>query len=417
MSTIVVYPGRFHPFHRGHFGVYKSLAQQWGAENVYVATSDKQAPVTSPFTFGDKQDMMIKLGVPGNRIVKVKNPYQAAEVTKDYNPEQDRLIFALGAKDAERISFSPKKDGSASYMQPLPKDPREMKPFGEHAYVTVVPTVTFRVAGADANSATQIRERYIKGNDDLRDQIIMDLYGDVDPKIRAIFDARLDTVKEVTEFVYEQRQRPSARGVALVERILKLERAVQESFVAPDYTRQFLLIVNGEPIAKYDTPEEAKVNADRLHRRNPDFQITIGQEQCDVKMIQRIAENLQSFLREFDPTGYEQYTLYVIWGNSRHKMGTFGSLDDAVEEAQFHMDSRPDAALANWAVTDSRDVVVWEHNPAEIADQMRQSRKIQFRRPDDYIEEKWSEKYKRSINCSNPRGFSQRAHCQGRKKK
>lgn len=30
--------------------------------------------------------------------------------------------------------------------------------------------------------------------------------------------------------------------------------------------------------------------------------------------------------------------------------------------------------------------------------------------------EKWSEKYKRSINCSNPKGFSQRAHCQGRKK-
>jgi cytidyltransferase-like protein len=34
----------------------------------------------------------------------------------------------------------------------------------------------------------------------------------------------------------------------------------------------------------------------------------------------------------------------------------------------------------------------------------------------DYIEEKWSQKYKRSINCANPRGFSQRAHCAGRKK-
>lgn len=32
------------------------------------------------------------------------------------------------------------------------------------------------------------------------------------------------------------------------------------------------------------------------------------------------------------------------------------------------------------------------------------------------LEEKWSEKYKRSIDCSHPRGFSQRAHCQGRKK-
>ena len=32
------------------------------------------------------------------------------------------------------------------------------------------------------------------------------------------------------------------------------------------------------------------------------------------------------------------------------------------------------------------------------------------------IEEKWSQKYKKSINCSNPKGFSQKAHCQGRKK-
>ena len=30
---------------------------------------------------------------------------------------------------------------------------------------------------------------------------------------------------------------------------------------------------------------------------------------------------------------------------------------------------------------------------------------------------KWSNKYKKSINCSNPKGFSQKAHCAGRKKK
>lgn len=33
------------------------------------------------------------------------------------------------------------------------------------------------------------------------------------------------------------------------------------------------------------------------------------------------------------------------------------------------------------------------------------------------IQEKWSEKYKKSIDCKNPKGFSQRAHCQGKKKK
>ena len=33
------------------------------------------------------------------------------------------------------------------------------------------------------------------------------------------------------------------------------------------------------------------------------------------------------------------------------------------------------------------------------------------------MEEKWSEKYKKSIDCNNPKGFSQKAHCDGRKKR
>ena len=35
----------------------------------------------------------------------------------------------------------------------------------------------------------------------------------------------------------------------------------------------------------------------------------------------------------------------------------------------------------------------------------------------DMMNEKWSKEYKNSIDCNNPKGFSQRAHCQGRKKR
>ena len=34
----------------------------------------------------------------------------------------------------------------------------------------------------------------------------------------------------------------------------------------------------------------------------------------------------------------------------------------------------------------------------------------------EIITETWSEKYKRSINCNDPKGFSQKAHCAGRNK-
>jgi hypothetical protein len=33
------------------------------------------------------------------------------------------------------------------------------------------------------------------------------------------------------------------------------------------------------------------------------------------------------------------------------------------------------------------------------------------------MREDWSQKYKKSIDCNNPKGFSQKAHCQGRKKR
>tara|TARA_B100002051_G_scaffold256250_1_gene272605 strand:+ start:537 stop:686 length:150 start_codon:yes stop_codon:yes gene_type:complete len=33
----------------------------------------------------------------------------------------------------------------------------------------------------------------------------------------------------------------------------------------------------------------------------------------------------------------------------------------------------------------------------------------------EVVLEKWSKKYKKSINCNNPKGFSQKAHCAGRK--
>jgi hypothetical protein len=37
-------------------------------------------------------------------------------------------------------------------------------------------------------------------------------------------------------------------------------------------------------------------------------------------------------------------------------------------------------------------------------------------RAHEFVTEKWTKKYKKSINCSSPKGFSQKAHCAGRKK-
>jgi hypothetical protein len=281
MNYLVIYPGRFHPFHLGHKASYDWLTNQFGENSVYVASSGKQETETSPFAYADKVKMATKLGVPAGRIKQVKNPYQATEITTALSDEEKAntvLVFAVSAKDAERFNFAPKKDGSPGYLQPLPDNKKGIEPMTQQGYVVVTPTVNFQVQGADANSASQIRKLSTAGNDNDRDQIIVDLYGAADAELRDIFDKQL--------------------GV----------NAPQEG-----------IIYGQETVFAGDNP----VNVMRENR------------------LDQLKENI----------------LYL------------------------------------------------QHRLQKLRDGL------------DYIDEKWSGKYKRSINCARPRGFSQKAHCAGRKKK
>jgi hypothetical protein len=291
MNIIVIYPGRFHPFHRGHLASYEYLTKKYGADNVYIATSNVQAPVTSPFSYSDKVDMMTRLGVPAGHVVQVRNPYQAKEIY-DNIPDRDdtALIYAVSEKDMQadgaRFKFGTKKNGEPSYMQPMPENLKQLQPLTQHAYVAVTPTVNFRVQGADANSASQIRKAYISGSDADRDSIIADLYGEVYPNLRDIFDARLGLNEKVQGIIYGK-----------------------------------------ERIFAGDNP---------------------------VGVVRERREKMAQLLEHVNQL-----------------------------ERQVRLDHEP----------------------------------VQEDLVEDYIDERWSQRYKKSINCADPKGFSQRAHCDGRKKK
>ena len=233
MNLLVVYPGRFHPFHLGHKASYDYLANKYGADNVYIVTSDVQAPVTSPFSYSDKVAMMTKLGIPAGHIVKVRNPYQVKELTDSLpDPANTALVFAVSQKDMSgdgaRFKFGTKKNGEPSYMQPLPDNLKKLQPLTQHAYVDVAPTVNFRVRGADANSASEIRKMYINGNDADRDQIITDLYGTYYPELRDIFDTKLG-VSERAQNIVKEARRGNLGAIRVIENLLKLERLAHDS--------------------------------------------------------------------------------------------------------------------------------------------------------------------------------------------
>jgi hypothetical protein len=191
-SILVIYPGRFQPFHLGHKAVYDSLVDKFG-RNVYIASSGKTDPDRSPFTFDDKEAMVRAAGLPSDSIVQVKNPYRADEIITRFDPRDTVLVFAVGKKDMEddpRFSFKPKKDGSPSYLQKWPGSGKA-ETMDKHGYVIAAPTVQFKVLGRSATSATAIRDAYRQADPTGRDDILSSLYGGANSDLRRMFDLRL----------------------------------------------------------------------------------------------------------------------------------------------------------------------------------------------------------------------------------
>jgi len=188
-QQVVIYPGRFQPFHKGHASVYRWLASKFN--NVFISTSNKVEPPRSPFNFEEKKLMMTHAGVPANAIVQVKNPYIADEITSRFDPENTVAIFAVSEKDmAEdpRFQFKPKKDGSPSYYQAYGG---EMQPLSKHGYIITVPTFDFTVLGEPMRSATELRANFAAADSDTQARLIKDLYGKYDPQIHRLMASKL----------------------------------------------------------------------------------------------------------------------------------------------------------------------------------------------------------------------------------
>ena len=296
MKTLVVLPMGAHPFHPGHFALYQSAVNEFPGADVYVAaTSDTSQ---RPFPFAIKQKLAKLSGVPENRFVQVKSPFQAKEITQNYNPEDTQLIFVRSEKDANKPPQAGgiKKDGNPAYLQPLAGQD-VLYPMNKHAYMTYLPTVEF---GPGMTSATEIRTAWPTLNDKRKTALVMSLYPktQTNPKLAANIVKMLDT----------------AIGSELEE------------------TR----IINPKNIDIFYRP----VQNSRGRRV--------------------VAKNV--------PTS----ALDALLTKLSEKFG--------VRDSDFE-----------WTAADTRV-------------------------SKDYIEEKWSQKYKSSINCAHPKGFSQRAHCAGRKK-
>jgi len=171
MKKIVVMPGGFHPFHAGHMALYQSAVKAFPGADIYVAASNDTSE--RPFPFKVKEKLAKASGVPAGHFVQVKSPFRPNEITDNYDPDKDVLVFVRSEKDRneEPKPGGKKKDGSLAYFQPYTG--KNMQPFSKHAYLAYLPTVEF---GPGITSATEIRNAWPKLNEKRKLAMVMSLY-------------------------------------------------------------------------------------------------------------------------------------------------------------------------------------------------------------------------------------------------
>jgi len=195
---LVVYPGRFSPFHKGHKAVYDHLAGKY--ENVYVATSNKVDPPKSPFSFDEKKKMMELTGMDTSRVVLTNNPYNPMEIADNFDKENTILLIAVSEKDmAEdpRFKFAPKKDGSPSYFQDASKG--NLETMDKHGYILTVPTFKFDVLDKPMNSATEVRSMFASLDVEGKKKLIQDLFGNFSVEVFKLMSNKLTESLKIAE--------------------------------------------------------------------------------------------------------------------------------------------------------------------------------------------------------------------------
>jgi len=333
MKKLVIIPGGFHPFHAGHMALYRSVVEKYPNADVFVAATDDKS--TRPFPFALKQKLAGLAGVPTNRFIQVKSPFQAKEIVQMYDPDDTVLIFVRSEKDAtsQPQPGQIKKDGTAGYLQPMKL--RDRQPMSKHAYMDYMPTVQF----GGMTSATEIRNKWPEMQEREKARLISMLYP-----------------------ATQNRQGSADKVIEIFDTVLGTSQVDEAQIVS--------------------TPDGMDIIVDGLGTYD---------EKTLVSSIARDLSQLAKLLKSGE-YNYVEKTLYDMSG-VQSKVKALGQYDRFLQK----QGQRP--------IAKDRAIDISNEASSEAI------------ATPDYIEEKWSDKYKKSIDCSNPKGFSQKAHCAGRKNK
>jgi hypothetical protein len=180
-TVVVVYSGRFQPFHKGHYATYDNLVRKFGKDSVYIGTSNVTDSKKSPFNFKEKKVIMTTMfGIPSNKIVNIKNPYAPEEILKKYDSDTTGLIVVVGEKDENRLS--------GKYFTPYKG--KVEQGYLDKGYVYASP------ATANPISGTDVRYWLSAGSSDDRKKNFTKAYPKFDSQIFKLITLKLKGLKE-----------------------------------------------------------------------------------------------------------------------------------------------------------------------------------------------------------------------------
>ena len=188
-KEVVVYAGRFQPFHKGHYGSYQQLVKKFGKDNVYIGTSNKTDNIKSPFKFKEKKLIMTKMfGVPANKIIEIKNPYAPKEILNKFPEDTTAFVTVVGEKDRYRLK--------GKYFEPYHPD-RIQKGYKDAGYVFVT------TSSGGGMSGTEARKLLSQGTEAEKVAGFKKVYdGKFDSKIYKLITTRLTKIfGKVEEFL------------------------------------------------------------------------------------------------------------------------------------------------------------------------------------------------------------------------
>ena len=177
---VAIFSGRFQPFHQGHYSVYEHLVERFGAKNVYIGTSNTTDSKKSPFSYGEKHEIITHMfGIPENKVHQVRLPLRPIEILNRL-PEGIAFVTAISEKD-DPSRFAGK------YYERFPDDVSDLKEYRERGYFVEVPV------GGNNISGTEIREVLGNPATDLKakKESFREIYGRFDSKIFELIVNRL----------------------------------------------------------------------------------------------------------------------------------------------------------------------------------------------------------------------------------